>query len=324
MQPYYQDNLVTLYHGDARDIVPQLPPRSVQCIVTSPPYFGLRRYSNDEREIGGEPTPAEYVAHLVEVFDAAWDVLTDDGTLWLNLGDSYANDTKWGGRTSGKHAAGLQGSNYIGRNRRNTGLPSKSLIGIPWRVAFALQDAGWVLRNEIIWHKPSVMPESVTDRLTRDHETMFLFTKQPHYYFDAAAIAEPAKRVGDTQTFGGNKGRQYIPTVDDPNFRNGTEQYGRTVTVGATRNRRTVWRIAAQPLRDEHFAPFPEALVEPCILAGSRPGDTVLDMFAGSGTTMRVAERFGRNSIGIDLSQTYLKIQERRTNGVQMHMEALL
>ena len=389
MQPYYQDNLVTLYHGDARDIVPQLPPRSVQCIVTSPPYFGLRRYSNDEREIGGEPTPAEYVAHLVEVFDAAWDVLTDDGTLWLNLGDSYANDTKWGGRTSGKHAAGLQGSNYIGRNRRNTGLPSKSLIGIPWRVAFALQDAGWVLRNEIIWHKPSVMPESVTDRLTRDHETMFLFTKQPHYYFNQAAIAEPVRRAdrpqymraveialeagltnehidairaaGITDTgkarqtqsgTGKNSDEVLRLAAEAKNALGGYYREFLTVSVAdsfkrsarvvpgnnathrddrddvhyskLTRNRRTVWRIAAQPLRDEHFAPFPEALVEPCILAGSRPGDTVLDMFAGSGTTMRVAERFGRNSIGIDLSQTYLKIQERRTNGVQMHMEALL
>lgn len=394
MQPYYQDSLVTLYHGDARDIVPQLPPRSVQCVVTSPPYFGLRRYSDDEREIGGEPTPAEYVAHLVDVFSAAWDVLADDGTLWLNLGDSYANDTKWGGRTSGKHATGLQGSDYIGRNRHMTGLPSKSLIGIPWRVAFALQDAGWVLRNEIIWHKPSVMPESVTDRLTRDHETMFLFTKKPHYYFNQAAIAEPVRRAdrpqymraveialeagltnkhidairaaGITDTGKAQKTqsgtgknsdevlrlaaeakkvlggyyREFLTVSVADSFKRSGNKRSAPVVPGnnathrddrddvhynkLTRNRRTVWRIAAQPLRDEHFAPFPEALVEPCILAGSRPGDTVLDMFAGSGTTMRVAERFGRHSIGVDLNQTYLKIQERRTNGVQMHMEALL
>ena len=305
---------ITILHGDCTDLLPTLPPASVQCIVTSPPYFGLRRYTDDPREIGNEPTPAEYVAHLVEVFDAAWDVLADDGTLWLNLGDSYANDTKWGGRTSGKHAAGLQGSDYIGRNRHMTGLPSKSLIGIPWRVAFALQDAGWVLRNEIIWHKPSVMPESVTDRLTRDHETMFLFTKQPHYYFNQAAIAEPAVKGAAGSRFDTGK--------------TGVNGMGRVSTKPRverdTRNRRTVWRIASQPLRDEHFAPFPEALVEPCILAGSKPGDTVLDMFAGSGTTMRVAERFGRNSIGIDLNQAYLGIQERRTNGVQIHMEAYL
>jgi len=142
--------MITSLHGDCLELLPTLPPASVQCIVTSPPYFGLRRYSDDPREIGNEPTPAEYVDHLVSVFTAAWRVLADDGTLWLNLGDTYAHDTKWGGRTSGKHAAGLQGTQCIGRNRHVTGLPSKSLIGIPWRVAFALQDAGWVLRNDII------------------------------------------------------------------------------------------------------------------------------------------------------------------------------
>lgn len=382
--------MITSLHGDCLELLPTLPPASVQCIVTSPPYFGLRRYSDDPREIGNEPTPAEYVDHLVSVFTAAWDVLADDGTLWLNLGDSYANDTKWGGRTSGKHAAGLQGSDYIGRNRHMTGLPSKSLIGIPWRVAFVLQDAGWVLRNEIIWHKPSVMPESVTDRLTRDHETMFLFTKQPHYYFNQAAIAEPVRRAdrpqymraveialeagltnehidairaagitdtGKTQKTQSGTGknsdevlrlaaeakkalggyyREFLTVSVADSFKRSGNKRSAPVVPGnnathrdgrddvhynkLTRNRRTVWRIASQPLRDEHFAAFPEALVEPCILAGSRPGDTVLDMFAGSGTTLRVAERLQRNSIGIDLNADYIEIQKRRTDGVQVEL----
>jgi len=382
--------MITSLHGDCLELLPTLPPASVQCIVTSPPYFGLRRYSDDPREIGNEPTPAEYVDHLVSVFTAAWRVLADDGTLWLNLGDTYAHDTKWGGRTSGKHAAGLQGTQCIGRNRHVTGLPSKSLIGIPWRVAFALQDAGWVLRNDIIWHKPNPMPESVDDRLTRDHEYLFLFAKRPHYYFNAAAIAEPVRRadrpqymraveiataagltnehidairaagitdagkaqktqsgIGKNsdevmrlaaeakQALGGYY-REFLTKSASDSFKRTNNKRSQSVVPGntathrdnrddiqynkLTRNRRTVWRIASQPLRDEHFAAFPEALVEPCILAGSRPGDTVLDMFAGGGTTLRVAERLQRNSIGIDLNADYIEIQKRRTDDVQVEL----
>lgn len=185
--------MIELLQGDCREVLPTIPERSVQAVITSPPYWGLRKYSDDEREIGNESTPAEYVRALVTVFSEVWRLLKDDGTLWLNLGDAYANDTKWGGQTSGKHASGLQGTQYIGRNRTQTGLPSKSLIGLPWRVAFALQDVGWVLRSDIIWHKPSVMPENVNDRPTRDHEYLFLFSKQPHYYYNAAAIAEPCR-----------------------------------------------------------------------------------------------------------------------------------
>ena len=314
--------MITLLHGDCRDILPTLPEQSVQMCVTSPPYWGLRRYTDDRREIGNEQTPAEYVQNLVAVFTEVWRVLRDNGVLFLNLGDAYANDTKWGGRTSGKHAAGLQGTADIGRNRHNTGLPSKSLIGLPWRVAFALQDMGWVLRNDIIWHKPAGMPENVDDRFTRDHEYLFFLSKQPHYYFDQTSIVVPAKRAGNTQTFGGAKGRAYTPSPGDPNYRNGGEQWGRTITTGETRNLRTVWTIPTQPLRDEHYAAFPEALVEPCILAGSRPGDTVLDPFVGSGTTCRVAERLQRHSIGIDLA--YQELQERRTDGVQVMMTEVL
>lgn len=312
----------TLLQGDCRAILPTLAAASVQCCVTSPPYWGLRKYSDDPNEIGSEPTPHAYVSALVEVFNHVRRVLRDDGTLWLNLGDAYANDTKWGGQTSGKHALGLQGTTYIGRNRTQTGLPSKSLIGIPWRVALALQDAGWVLRNEIIWHKPAAMPENVGDRLTRDHEPIFFFAKRSRYYFNNRAIAVPAKRAGDAQTFGGQKGRDYTPAVDDPNFRNGSEQWGRTITTGETRNARTVWSIASQPLKGDHRAAYPEGLVEPCILAGSKPGDVILDPFVGSGTTCRVAERLCRDSIGIDLG--YQELQEQRTNGVQKFMTDLL
>ena len=382
--------MITTLHGDCTELLPTLPPASVQCIVTSPPYFGLRRYSDDPREIGNEPTPAEYVAHLVAVFAEAWRVLADDGTLWLNLGDSYANDTKWGGRTSGKHATGLQGTQFIGRNRHMTGLPSKSLIGIPWRVALALQDAGWVLRNDIIWHKPNSMPESVDDRLTRDHEYLFLFAKQPHYYFNAEAIAEPVRRadrpqymraveialeagltnehidairaVGITDT-GKNRATQTGAGKNDPHlqaladeakavlkgyyrefltkaasdsFKRTGNKRSQSVAPGSnathrddrddvqysklTRNRRTVWTLTTESLRDEHYAPMPEKLVEPCILAGSRLGDTVLDPFAGSGTVLRVAERLQRSSIGIDLNSDYIDLQHRRTDGVQVEL----
>lgn len=382
--------MITTLHGDCTELLPTLAPGSVQTIVTSPPYFGLRRYSDDPREIGNEPTPAEYVDHLVAVFTEAWRVLADDGTLWLNLGDSYANDTKWGGRTSGKHAAGLQGTQFIGRNRHLTGLPSKSLIGIPWRVAFALQDAGWVLRNDIIWHKPNSMPENVNDRLARDHEYLFLFSKQPHYYFNAAAIAEPVRRADQpqymraveialesgltnehidairavgitdagkgrvTQSGAGKndprlqaladeakavlKGyyREFLTTSAADSFERSGNKRSQSVVPGnnathrddrddvqynkLTRNRRTVWTLTTEGLRDEHYAPMPEKLIKPCILAGSRPGDTVLDMFAGSGTVLRVAERLQRNSIGIDINADYIEIQKRRTDGVQVEL----
>ena len=275
----------TLLQGDCRDHLALMPAGGVQCVITSPPYFGLRRYTDDPREIGTEATPAEYAAALVAVFGQVWRVLADDGTLWLNLGDCYANDTKWGGSTSGKHATGLHGATYIGRVRTNTGLPSKSLMGIPWRVAFALQDAGWVLRSDIVWNKPNAMPESVTDRPTRSHEYLFLFSKQPRYYYDADAIKEPAVN-GDA--------RQPL----------------------THRNKRTVWTIPTQGLRDAHYAPMPEALVEPCILAGSRPGDTVLDPFMGSGTVARVALKHQRHAIGIDLG--YQDLQAKRTDGVQV------
>lgn len=385
--------MIELLHGDCRDLLPTLPERSVQCVVTSPPYFGLRDYGV-AGQIGREPTIDAYVDALITVFRLVWRVLRDDGTLWLNLGDSYANDTKWGGQTSGKHAGRLHGDSGIGRRRHQTGLPSKSLMGIPWRVAFALQDDGWVLRNDIIWSKPNPMPESVTDRCTRSHEYLFLFAKSESYYFDQAAIAEPVQRNdrpqyqraveialehgltnehidairasgltdtgknAATQTGTGANServqtlaaeakavlrgyyREFLTRHAADSFKRTANKRSESVVPGnrathrstrddehynkLTRNRRTVWTIPTRSYDGAHFATFPEALVEPCILAGSRPGDTVLDPFAGTFTVGRVALRYGRKAIGIELNPDYCELAEGRTNGVQTRIEALL
>lgn len=268
--------------GDCRAILPTLPAESVQCVVTSPPYFGLRDYQVDG-QIGHEPTPAEYVATLVAVFREIWRVLRRDGTVWLNLGDSYnapaGSATNPGISQKGRRVPVYEkGQGY----KKAKDLKPKDLIGIPWRVAFALQDDGWYLRSDIIWHKPNPMPESVTDRPTKAHEYVFLLAKSERYYYNRPD-------------------------------RNDTEQTGR-------RNRRTVWTISTQPFSGAHFAVMPEALVEPCILAGSRPGDTILDPFAGSGTVLRVATRLQRQSIGIELNPAYIALAEQRTNGVQLQM----
>lgn len=314
----------TLLQGDCREVLKTLPEQSVQCCVTSPPYWQQRKYTESPEEIGQEPHYQQYVFALCDVFDEVWRVLRDDGTLWVNLGDAYANDTKWGGQSGGKNYTSA-GGGYTGqRNKRTTGLPPKSLIGLPWRVALALQERGWVLRSAIVWHKPNAMPSPVIDRPTTDHEYMFLLAKQPRYYYNADAIREPHTTPGSEH--------------NDPSARKGAEQirnYGGR-TDGLTRvkrpknyfghalgkNARTVWSICTTGLEDEHYAPYPDELPRRCILAGSRAGDTVLDPFAGSGTTLRVAESLGRNSIGIDLG--YQELQERRTDGVQIRLEALL
>jgi DNA modification methylase len=298
--------------GDCRATLATLPDASVQCCVSSPPYWGLRDYGTPE-QIGLESTPDAYVAALVAVFRDVRRVLADDGVLWLNLGDSYATGGGAVGRAPG---GGDQGERFIRAGMINTqpnrmkleGFKPKDLIGIPWRVAFALQADGWYLRSDVIWAKPNPMPESVTDRPTKSHEYVFLLSKAERYYYDAEAIAEPGaepERVRRNEPFGGATGAS---------VRHGAQ----SVVNGtiATRNARTVWNIATQPYRDAHFAVMPEALAARCIMAGSRFGDTVLDPFAGAGTTGVAALSNGRSFIGCEANTAYVAMADTRLRNV--------
>jgi DNA modification methylase len=306
---------VTTLIGDCREILKSLPDNSVNCCVTSPPYFGLRDYGA-EGQIGLEETPAEYVSNLLEVFKEVKRVLRPDGTLWLNLGDTYSTDGKWGG---GKTNAGKNYTSFAGGYRslkKETGLAGKQLLGIPWRVAFALQDDGWWLRSEIIWHKPNAMPESVTDRPTKSHEQIFLLTKSPRYYFDMDAIREPHERLWNASNGGSiSTGRH----KDCGGAMGGMDSHpkGYPLPNPLGRNKRTVWSVATQVYSGSHFATFPEKLIEPCILAGCPVGGTVLDPFGGSGTTGRVAAKHGRNAILIELNPDYGKLIDERTDKIQ-------
>lgn len=315
--------LEPLMIGDCVASMRQMEAGSVHTCITSPPYFGLRDYGNDG-QIGLESTPDEFVAALVNVFREVRRVLRDDGTLWLNLGDSYANDGKWGGSSGGKHASTLHGASSIGRGKVTTGLKPKDLIGIPWRVAFALQADGWYLRQDIIWHKPNPMPESVRDRCTKAHEYVFLLSKGPRYYFDHEAIKEPAVggHSGRAATFdrSGNAVAEHVipgqsaaqhrprPSVKRGGFAGKTNALpGREAfrAVTETRNRRSVWSVPTRAFRGAHFATFPEQLIEPCILAGAPEAGVVLDPFMGAGTTAVAAERLGRQWIGCELNPEY-------------------
>lgn len=262
IQPYFADEQLTVYAGDCRDALKAMPDRSVQCVVTSPPYFGLRKYGDDAREIGQEPTPAEYVAAIVEVFREVKRVLRDDGTCWINIGDSFGRGTRplWHGDS--RRGAKDREAWADGRYGNGVELPEKQLLGIPWRVAFALQDDGWILRSDIIWAKSNCMPESVRDRPTRSHEYVFMFAKQARYFYDAAAVAEAATN-GERFHGGYDKPGIIRPTAQQ----NGREASSENTTT--TRNRRSVWTISTQPYSGAHYATMPEALIEPCILAGS-------------------------------------------------------
>ncbi len=269
--------------GDALATLRELPTASVQCVVTSPPYWGLRDFGVDG-QLGHEATPERYVSALVAVFAEVKRVLADDGTLWLNLGDSYAG------------------------SKNTPNLKPKDLVGIPWLVAFALQADGWWLRCDIIWDKPSPVPEGARDRPTKSHDYVFLLAKSRRYYYDAASIAEPAVTAGSVHDYTAydHQKATRAPRLQRNLF------LGRKRVTGRTRNKRSVWRISSQRFLGAHFATFPEKLVEPCILAGSRPGDLVLDPFCGSGTVGVVALRHGRRFIGIELNPEYAAMAKRR------------
>ena len=303
-----------MIQGDARAI--PLRDGCAQTVVTSPPYWGLRDYGVSG-QIGLEDTPDLYVATLVGVFREVRRVLRDDGTVWLNLGDSYFGANWRGSVAIGTKQAtnrGANGSQHSLHSFRQTwasitDLKPKDLIGIPWKVALALQADGWWLRSDIVWNKPNPMPESVLDRPTRSHEYIFLLAKSATYYYDADAIREPMAEASESRyayAFGGPK-NVALKNGDKPTALVGD----RTMTDG--RNKRSVWTVNAEPTPEAHFATFPRKLIEPCILAGSRIGDLVFDPFIGSGTTGKVAERLGRQWVGLELSSEYIEIAKNRT-----------
>jgi DNA modification methylase len=297
--------VIRILQGDCRDVLATLLPASVQCCVTSPPYYGLRDYGV-AGQIGLEPSPAEYVAEMVAVFAAVRRVLLDDGCVFLNLGDSYAAGGM--GPGSGKQLTNV-GAN-IPRKVAPVGFKPKDLLGIPWMVAFALRADGWYLRSDIIWHKPNPMPESVTDRPTSAHEHVFLLTKNSRYFYDADAIKEPVTDdMGRRAEAGHTRGQGKVDAS-----RNDGATVRPTVITGGTRNARNVWTIATQPFSGAHFATMPPELAERCVKAGSKTGDTILDPFSGAGTTALVASRLGRNAIGIELNPAYAKLAENRVH----------
>ena len=335
--------------GDCRESMRQLIAEGVkvQMCVTSPPYWGLRDYGV-AGQLGLEPTIQEYVANMVEVFRLVRELLADDGTLWLNFGDSYARAGGWSNNNGLDGVATRQESDRAMSNmaadggasqKLAQGLKSKDLCGIPWRVAFALQADGWWLRQDIIWAKPNPMPESVTDRCTKAHEHLFLIAKSERYYYDAEAIAEEmtessvdrllqpglAMQGGSMRVPGKTNGPMkavgHLSAHMEGTQRNDGDMWrlaDRGVAPRGTRNKRSVWTVATHPYSEAHFATFPPKLIEPCILAGSRPGDIVFDPFFGSGTTGEVAQRLGRQWIGCELNPAYEKLGADRTRQTGM------
>ena len=324
---------VRILVGDCLKVLKTLPGESVNCCVTSPPYWGLRDYGV-AGQLGLEPTPQEYVEKLVAVFREVRRVLRDDGTLWLNLGDSYATGQKGGG---GKASSTLTGGKrdssgvIIGKTmptmtpvRLNHGLKPKDLVGIPWRVAFALQADGWYLRQDIIWAKPNPMPESVRDRCTKSHEYLFLLAKSEKYYCDMDAIAEPFadERNGNPGTYNWKQGAGDVAGGGPNSLHKGDGKVeGWNIDGTKTgRNKRSVWTVATQPFKEAHFATFPPKLIEPCILAGCPVGGTVLDPFGGSGRTGQVAEALGRKWLLIELNSDYAGLAADRTRQTGMEL----
>jgi|SRR6266478_2400516 len=331
MKPYYEHAGITIYHGDCREVLPALPPSSVNCCVTSPPYFGLRFYG--ENGIGMEDSMSLYQANLLAALLPLQDVLRSDATFWLNLGDSYANDGKFGGETGGKQSY-LDDENRkrVGREKRSTGLKPKNLCGIPWRIALALQDLGWTLRLDIVWHKPNVLPESVKDRPTRAHEYIFLFSLSEDYFYNQEATLEPvsanthmrlsqnlAAQIGSHRANGGGKtngpmkavgrkGKLGVQGVERSN-----ESWESAVCMPVEyRNKRSVWTVPTGEGMGDHTSTFPAELITPCILAGSPPSGIVLDPFCGTGTTLAVAKQNHCRAIGIEIEEKYCEIAAKR------------
>jgi DNA modification methylase len=288
--------------GDVRTAMKLIPDQSVQTCVTSPPYWGLRDYGEGD-QIGLEETPEQYVDQMVQVFREVRRVLKDDGTLWLNIGDSYAGNMS---RASNNGRAGFGSEREGVFSRMPDGLKPKDLVGIPWRLAFALQADGWYLRQDIIWAKPNPMPESVTDRCTKSHEYVFLLTKSRQYFYDHEAIKETA--LTEPKARDKNAEGYQADYAKGERFSAGERVFG----ADGMRNKRDVWTVATKPFKGAHFAVMPEALVEPCILAGSAAGDTVLDPFTGSGTVGMVALRHNRNFVGTELNPEYAELAVNR------------
>lgn len=352
-----------ILHGDTKEVMRKLIAEGVkvQTCVTSPPYWGLRNYGH-EGQYGLEDTPEEYVNNMVEVFSLVREILKDDGTLWLNLGDSYSGSGKGGGGSFASERKGWEHCKPKDRSAKRWGggnnvvesLPAKNLVGIPWRVAFALQADGWILRSDIIWAKPNPMPESVTDRPTKAHEYIFLLSKSPTYFYDNEAIKEPGvwdvdgngtmqrkKRVQEGQKSNPSEMKNGIrkPIFRDPkkhNGKNSDKQRGHSrrhagfnerwdkmsvkEQCSGMRNKRSVWTVTTKPYAEAHFAVYPPDLIEPCIMAGSKPGDIVLDPFNGSGTTGLVAYQNRREYIGIELNQDYIDLTNKRLKEIEVRM----
>lgn len=358
MEPYWSDGGLAIYQGNALDVLRQMPDESVNCCVTSPPYWGLRDYGV-AGQLGLERTPDEYIAKVVAIFAEVRRVLRGDGTAWVNMGDCYATGAgkvgecpgggkrgdDWAGRGTPRRADGLdrERKNYGPMTQPNRlpieGLKPKDLVGIPWRFAFALRADGWYLRQDIIWAKPNPMPESVRDRCTKAHEYMFMLTKSARYYYDHEAIAEPASMESEARRgrddlrlkpgwedayrgnpprglagngSGGRKDKQRGHSRRHAGFNDQWDAMKKDEQCSGMRNKRSVWEIATQPFPEAHFATFPEDLIKPCILAGCSPNGIVLDPFAGSGTTLLVAESLNCKGIGIELNPDYIEIAKRR------------
>ncbi|MBN7386208.1 DNA-methyltransferase [Mycobacteroides abscessus] len=340
--PYYQDESVSLHHGDALDVAKALPAGGVDCIVTSPPYFGLRDYG-EPGQYGLEDSPAEYVENIRALFAELRRVLADDGTLWINLGDSYYSGRGNPGPDADdrKNVTRCGWARPVDRTGQGWAKP-KDLLGIPWRVAFALQDDGWTLRNDIIWHKPNAMPESVADRLSGRHEHLFMLAKNRRYFFDLDAVREKTVTAREAaltwdrqeQCVPGQKsqhrpGRTWAQRAAngaparrgiDPAAAQGDSNFA---TAPSGRNPGDVWEIPTQPFPGAHFAVMPPKLAQRCIAAGCKPSGTVLDPFSGSGTTGMAAQRLGRKYIGIDLNREYLELSLRtRLHAAPLDFEA--